>query len=242
MFNNLPPVIKNLLIINVIVFFAQIAFARIGIDLTDILGLHYFKSENFNLIQIITYMFLHSTSSFQHILFNMFGLFMFGRVLEQVWGSKRFLQYYMFTGIGAGLIQMLVYFVRIKTLEIGLSTEMLDMVYSEGLSVLEQGKNYTDPVLGELNRLINVSTIGASGCVFGVLLAFGMLFPNTEMYLMFVPIPIKAKYMVIGYGVLELVQGLSGANSGVAHFAHLGGMLFGFILIRLWRKNTNYFY
>ena len=242
MLKNLPPVVKNLLIINFIIFFAEIAFVRIGTDLTDMFGLHYFKSENFRLYQIVTYMFLHSFTSFQHILFNMFGLFMFGCVLEQVWGAKRFLQYYMFTGIGAGLIQMLVYFVRVKMLESGISAEALEMVYTEGLSALEQGKNFVDPVLANLNRLINTSTIGASGSLYGVLLAFGMLFPNTEMYLMFIPVPIKAKYMVIGYGVIELVQGVSGTNSGVAHFAHLGGMLFGFILIKLWRKNTNYFY
>lgn len=242
MLNNLPPVLKNLLIINFIVFFAELAFIQMGIDITDILGLHYFKSDNFQLYQIVSYMFLHSYSSFQHILFNMFGLLIFGRVLEQVWGSKRFLQYYIFTGIGAGLIQLLVYYIRIKSIETGLSPDAINLVYTEGLAALEQGKNFTDPVLRELNVLINTSTIGASGSVFGVLLAFGVLFPNTEMFLMFVPVPIKAKYMVIGYGLIELFQGLSGANSGVAHFAHLGGMLFGFILIRYWRKHTNHFY
>lgn len=242
MFNNLPPVLKNLIIINFIVYFAGMVLKQYGVDITDIFGMHYFQSENFKLFQIITYMFLHSYSSFQHILFNMFGLFMFGRVLEQVWGSKRFLQYYMITGIGAGIIQMIVYYIRIKSLESGLDPETLSLVYREGLAALEQGKNFSDPILAQLNLFINTSTIGASGAVFGILLAFGMLFPNTEMYLMFIPIPIKAKYMVIGYGAIELVQGFSGINSGVAHFAHLGGMLFGYILIRYWRKDTKRFY
>lgn len=242
MFNNLPPVLKNLIIINFIVYFAGMVLKQYGIDITDIFGLHYFQSENFNLFQIVTYMFLHSYSSFQHILFNMFGLFMFGRVLEQVWGSKRFLQYYMITGIGAGVIQTIVYYIRVRTLESGLDADTINLVLREGLSALEQGKNFSDPLLGKLNLMINTSTIGASGAVFGILLAFGMLFPNTEMFLMFIPVPIKAKYMVIGYGAIELFQGIARTGSDVAHFAHLGGMLFGFILIRYWRKSTNNFY
>jgi len=242
MFRNLPPVLKNLIIINFLVYFAGMVLRQYGIDIVDIFGLHYFKSDNFNLIQIVSYMFLHSYSSFQHILFNMFGLFMFGRVLEQVWGSKRFLQYYMITGIGAGFIQMIVYYIRIKSVESGLDPDTVSLVYREGLAALEQGKNFSDPILGHLNVLINSPTIGASGAVFGILLAFGMLFPNTEMFLMFIPVPIKAKYMVIGYGALELFQGVAGTGAGVAHFAHLGGMLFGYVLIRYWRKSTNNFY
>lgn len=242
MFNNLPPVIKNLLIINFLVYFAGMVLKQYGIDITSIFGLHYFQADSFKAYQLITYMFLHSYGSFQHILFNMFGLFMFGRVLEQVWGPKRFLQYYMITGIGAGLIQMVVYYVRIKSLESGLDPETINLVYREGMAALEQGKNFSDPILGKLNLMINTSTIGASGAVFGILLAFGMLFPNTEMFLMFIPVPIKAKYMVIGYGVIELFQGIARTGSDVAHFAHLGGMLFGFILIRYWRKSTNHFY
>ncbi len=242
MFNNLPPVLKNLLIINFLVYFAQIVLIRYGIDLSDYLGLHYVQCDNFQIYQFVSYMFLHSTRSFQHILFNMFGLFMFGRVLEQVWGSKRFLQFYMITGIGAGLIQMLVYFIHIKTMEAGLSQDIIEMVHREGLAALNSGKNYVDPTLNKLNILLNTSTIGASGAIFGILLAFGMLFPNTEMFLMFIPIPIKAKYMVMGYGAIELFQGITGTGVGVAHFAHLGGMLFGFIMIRYWRKSTNNFY
>lgn len=242
MFNNLPPVIKNLLIINFLVYFAGMVLKQYGIDITSIFGLHYFQADSFKAYQLITYMFLHSYGSFQHILFNMFGLFMFGRVLEQVWGPKRFLQYYMITGIGAGLIQMVVYYVRIKSLESGLDPETINLVYREGMAALEQGKNFSDPILGKLNLMINTSTIGASGAVFGILLAFGMLFPNTEMFLMFIPVPIKAKYMVIGYGVIELFQGIARTGSDVAHFAHLGGMLIGFILIRYWRKSTNHFY
>ncbi len=242
MFNNLPPVLKNLLIINFLVYFVGMVLMRYGIDITDLLGLHYFRAENFRLHQPITYMFLHSYSGIYHILFNMFGLFMFGRILEQVWGSKRFLQFYMITGIGAGIVQMVVAYIRIKTVESNISPELVEMVYREGFALLSEGRNYVDPQLGRLNLLINTSTIGASGAIFGILLAFGMLFPNTELFLMFIPIPIKAKYVVIGYGVLELYQGVFATSSGVAHFAHLGGMLFGFFLIRHWRKNRNKFY
>lgn len=242
MLNNLPPALKNIIIINFLVYFASLVMIRYGIDISDLFGLHYIQSENFRIYQFVTYMFLHSMSSFQHILFNMFGLFIFGRVLEQVWGSKRFLQFYMITGIGAALIQMLVYFVHIRSIESGLSPDIIEMVHKDGLAALNQGKNFVDPTLAKLNVLINTSTIGASGAVFGILLAFGMLFPNTEMFLMFIPIPIKAKYMVIGYGVLELFQGLTGTGVGVAHFAHLGGMLFGYFMIKYWKKKSNNFY
>lgn len=195
--------------------------------------------------QLITYMFMHSYAglSLGHIFFNMFALFMFGVMLERVWGSKRFLQYYLITGIGAGLIQMLVYYIRISAVQKGLDQATLDEIYKEGWSILQQGKNYSNPILSQLNLMINTSTIGASGAVFGILLAFGMLFPNTQLMLLFPPIPIKAKYFVIGYGVIELFAGVANrSGDNVAHFAHLGGMLFGFFLIRYWNKNTKNFF
>lgn len=231
-----PPVVKNLLIVNVLMLLAMIVTDRSGIDLPDILGLHHWSSKLFEPYQLITYMFLHG--GFTHLLFNMFALWMFGRILEQVWGPKRFLIYYMITGIGAGVIQMIVTEIRIDMLLSHIDPQYYQLILDNGLSVLESGKNYSDPIAGEINQLINTSTIGASGAVFGILLAFGMLFPDARLMLLIPPIPIKAKYMVAIYGALELYLGLSNnAADNVAHFAHLGGMLFGFIMIKMWKKN-----
>ena len=242
----ISPVVKNLIIINVIFWIASIVLLNtFGIELDNYLGLHYYKLADFNIAQLITYIFLHSYHNFSvcHILFNMYGLYLFGVMLEQVWGSKRFFQYYIITGVGAALIQMLVYHIRIKSLESGLDPVQLQYVYTEGLSILKSGKNFTDPLLSQLNIMINTATVGASGAVFGILLAFGMLFPNTQFMLLFPPIPVKAKYLVIGYGVLELYLGFANrAGDNVAHFAHLGGMLFGFFLIKYWNKHTKHFY
>ncbi len=230
----LPPVVKNLLIINVIFFLATLGFERSGTDLTDIFGLHYFASENFQVYQLVSYMFMHG--SFWHLFFNMFALWMFGNLLENTMGSQKFLSYYMVTGIGAGLIQMLVYYFRINAVEAQLTSEQIAEVYQNGLSALELGKNYIDARMGTLNLLLNISTVGASGSVFGILLAFGMLFPNQLIYVYFA-IPVKAKYFVIIYGVLELYMGISNrAGDNVAHFAHLGGMLFGFVMLMYWRN------
>lgn len=233
----LPPVTKNLIIINVIVWLAQVVLLRSGIDLADRFGLYYFQSEGFRIYQIVTYMFLHDTGSFMHVFSNMFAVFMFGRLLEQVWGSKRFLTYYFVTGIGAALVQMLVYFFRIQALKNGLPDEALSQVYEQGYSLLQQNMNFTDPSLGNLNLLLNTVTVGASGAVFGILLAFGMLFPNSELFIIPFPFPIKAKWFVIGYGALELFFGVANrTGDNVAHFAHLGGMLFGIFMIFYWKK------
>ncbi|MBN1182978.1 MAG: rhomboid family intramembrane serine protease [Bacteroidales bacterium] len=237
----LPPVVKNLLIINILFFLATVALQKAyNYDLTDILGLHYFKSSKFMPFQYITYMFMHG--SLGHIFFNMFALWMFGNVLENVWGGKRFLFYYIVTGIGAGLVQLVVSYIRIKSLEAHMSMEAIDMVYKEGLSVIEKGMNYADPFMGKLNAIMNSSTIGASGAVFGILLAFGMLFPNSLIYVYFA-IPVKAKYFVIIYGIIELSMGFANrAGDNVAHFAHLGGMLFGLLLILAWKRDRTKFY
>lgn len=244
----ISPVVKNLIIINVIFWVASIVLLNtFGLELDNYLGLHYYKSEDFNIAQLITYMFLHSYHNFSvwHILFNMYGLYLFGVMLEQVWGSKRFFQYYIITGVGAALIQMLVYHIRIKSLESGLDPELISYVYQQGLSHFENGRYIPMGVelMDQLNLMINTTTVGASGAVFGILLAFGMLFPNTQFMLLFPPIPVKAKYLVIGYGVLELYLGFANrAGDNVAHFAHLGGMLFGFFLIKYWNKHTKNFY
>jgi len=197
-YNNIPVVTRNLLVVNLIVWGACNLFS--SFPLADVLGLHDIKNGGFYLYQLITYQFTHV--AFFHLFFNMFALFMFGRVLENYWGPSRFFTYYMVTGIGAGLIQLAICYFQ--------------DVYSV--------------------------TIGASGAVFGILLAFGMLFPNAPLMIIPIPFPIKAKYLVIGYGALELSMGFANrAGDNVAHFAHLGGMLFGIILILYWRrKNGNF--
>ncbi len=216
--NNLPTVTKNLLIINLLCFLGMFVARKYGISLNDLLGLHFFLASDFNIGQLVSYMFMHA--NFSHIFFNMFALWMFGRVLEQVWGPKRFLTYYMVCGIGAGLMQELVYY-----LEYVINLAGYDSV-STGIGIM--------PMSEYLNLM---TTVGASGAVYGILLAFGMLFPNSPMFVFPIPVPIKAKYFVIGYAVLELLLGVGGGD-GVAHFAHLGGMLFGLILILRWRKKN----
>ncbi|RLD61922.1 MAG: rhomboid family intramembrane serine protease [Bacteroidetes bacterium] len=234
-FNVLPLVVKNLLIVNVLFFLGTIASEQaFQIDLSRYLALHFPGSELFRPHQLVTYMFMHG--SFSHILFNMFALWMFGNALENVWGPKRFLTYYMVTGIGAGLIQILVTYVQVVSVESQMAPQLIEMVRNEGLAIFLEGKNYVDPLAGKLNILLNTATVGASGSVFGLLLGFGMLFPNALIYLYFA-IPVKAKYFVMGYGALELFSGISNnPNDNVAHFAHLGGMIFGYFLLLYWKK------
>jgi membrane associated rhomboid family serine protease len=239
-FSILPPVVKNLLIINGLFFLASLAFRNIfKIDIDDILGLHYFQSELFYPHQLITYMFMHG--GFGHIFFNMFALWMFGNTIENHWGGKKFLFYYLVTGIGAALTQELVYGIQLYQLASQMSPEMIDIVENNGLGLLKQGLNYTDVLMGNYNRFLNATTVGASGSVYGILLAFGMIFPNTLIYIYFL-FPIKAKWFVIIYGAIELYYGFSSTNDGIAHFAHLGGMIFGLLLILLWKKRNRNIY
>lgn len=233
----LPPVTLNIIIINVIIWLAQIVFLRQGISLSEKLGLHYVESQGFRIYQLVTYMFLHDTGSFMHVFSNMFAVFMFGRTLEHVWGSKRFLTFYMVTGMGAGLVQIIVAFFRIQSIKSGMSLDAIEEVYSQGYQILQQNMNYINASQAGLNAALNTVTIGASGAVFGILLAFGMLFPNAELFIIPIPFPIKAKWFVIGYGVFELIFGIRNFSwDNVAHFAHLGGMLFGIFMILYWRK------
>ncbi len=240
-FQNIPPVVKNLIIINAIMLLlTYVLESSMGIDLTRKLGLFYIGSPLFKPFQLISHIFMHG--GFAHLFFNMFALFMFGRVLEQVWGSKRFFIYYFFTGLGAALLHSFVNYIEARSILASLTPEQIALVKNEGAAIFAAHKNYAHSGMAALNLLYNIPVVGASGAVFGVLLAFGMYFPNTQLMLLFPPIPIKAKYFVIGYGLLELYLGFTQANSNVAHFAHLGGMLFGFILIRAWRKRRNNFY
>ncbi|MDR0874376.1 MAG: rhomboid family intramembrane serine protease [Prevotellaceae bacterium] len=233
-FNNIPFITKNLILINILMWFATIVAPRaFGMDLTDVLGLHYFASQGFKPIQIISYMFMHA--GFDHLFFNMFALFMFGGVIEQAFGRKRFLTFYFVCGIGAAAVQMLILYFQIQHLQAELPFDVVQKIYTEGADLLAQNYNYTDVAMGKLNSLLNSDMVGASGAVFGLLLAFGMLFPNQQIYIYFL-LPLKAKWFVILYGLLEFFFGVSN-NSGdnVAHFAHLGGMLFGFLLLMWWR-------
>ncbi|HNS29796.1 MAG TPA: rhomboid family intramembrane serine protease [Tenuifilaceae bacterium] len=239
-FQNTPTVVKNLIIINVIMLLATYVLGNMGVDLNRTLGLYFFQSPHFRPFQLVSHMFMHG--GIAHLFFNMFALYMFGRVLEQVWGGKRFFVYYFFTGIGAALLHNFVNYLEAQAIMSNLTPEQIAVVKSEGTAVFLKGQNYSHQAMGALNLIMNIPTVGASGAVFGVLLAFGMYFPNTVLMLIFPPIPIKAKYFVMIYGGIELWLGITQANSNIAHFAHLGGMLFGFILIRLWRKSRHKFY
>jgi len=222
-FQILPPVVKNILIINVLLFIATgiLSAPPFNIDLTRVLGLHYWESDLFKPWQIVTYMFMHG--NIPHILFNMFAVWMFGSHIENRWGSKRFLNYYLLTGLGAAFLHYLIF--HFYTLP-GIPSQ----VYSN-----------TFPLTAYEYFLQNSVVVGASGSLFGILLAFGVLFPNTLLYLYFA-IPIKAKYFVIGYGLIELFSGISNnPGDNVAHFAHLGGMLFGLLIFGYWKLKNEFY-
>lgn len=217
--NQLPPITKNLLIINVLVYLAQLVFERYGVDLANLLGLHFVLASDFKIWQLVTYMFLHG--GFFHLFFNMFSLWMFGRIIEQVFGPKRFLLFYFVCGIGAGLMQELFQFGQYGV---------------EGLAAYEFVN--LDGFRITMDEYLNMwTTIGASGACYGVLLAFGMTFPNERIMLLIPPIPLKAKYFVIGYAAIELFAAFGSGGGNIAHFAHLGGMLFGWLLILYWRHH-----
>jgi membrane associated rhomboid family serine protease len=240
-FLGLPPVVKNIIMINVLMILAYYAANSVfGIDLNSLLGLYFPKSEMFKPLQIVTHMFMHA--GFMHIFFNMYALFIFGPILENVWGPKRFLIFYMVCGLGAALTHETVIAFQYNHLLQSISPENIQIVLNEGTSYFRQGKVFTDPDMQGLQLLLNTPTVGASGAIFGVLLAFGVLFPNTQLMLLFPPMAIKAKYLVLGYGALELVLAVTQPGSNIAHAAHLGGMLFGYLLIRYWRKTTNTLY
>ena len=252
-FNILPTVVKNLLIINGLFFLAKIVLAS-KFDLDAIFGLHYFAASDFHVWQIITYMFMHG--DFGHLFFNMFALWMFGASVENAWGERRFLCYYLITGIGAAMIHYLIIYFQIHSslalIDAFLAAPSVD-TFSQLANVdrinqaaIAQNLLYLQahpsavmefvPQMEEFREtfLNSFNIIGASGSVFGLLLAFGMMYPNAEIYVYFL-LPIKAKWFVVIYGALELLYGVLGSADGVAHFAHLGGMLFGFLLIMAWR-------
>ncbi|SFG42323.1 rhomboid family intramembrane serine protease [Pontibacter chinhatensis] len=257
---NITPMVRNLLIINVVVFLLQIN----GIIDLQTFALHYFGSELFRPVQLFTHMFMHG--GWAHLFSNMFSLFIFGPLLERFWGSQRFLMFYLITGLGASLLYSGVRAYELHDLEnetamyIANPEPMAFYNYMEDhyngryntQFAVEYRRNPDNPTYIEeskeavryvFGQVFNSPMLGASGAVFGILMAFGLLFPNLELFLLFLPIPIKAKYFVLLYGGYELYAGFNRVpGDNVAHFAHLGGMLFAYILVKMWQRNdySNY--
>ena len=248
----LPPVVKNLLIINGLFFLAKMSFGtdELGRNLLDSqLGMYYLGSPHFRPWQILSHMFMHGDIG--HIFTNMFGLFMFGGPVERALGSKRFITYYLVCGLGAAALHTGVNAYEVIGDERAVAAygaDVQDVKDATKLPTLDEANNalteiamahqVPEATLAQLFYDYQGTIIGASGAVFGILLAFGMMFPNQEIFLLLLPIPIKAKYFVVIYGLLELYMGLKQSQGdNVAHFAHLGGMLFGFFLIRHWRRS-----
>jgi len=222
MFRNIPTITKNLLLINVIAFLATYVLSN-QFNLQEWGKLHFFMAPDFHIYQLITYQFLHA--DFTHIFFNMFALWMFGCVIERVWGPQKFLIYYLVCGIGAGLCQEVVQYIQ----------------YSSMNLANYETVNTGTAIISMRDYLNTWGTIGASGAVYGILLAFGMTFPNERIFIFPIPIPIKAKWFILIYAVIEFVSAMSANGSNVAHMAHLGGMLFGLLLILYWRRHPTNF-
>jgi membrane associated rhomboid family serine protease len=232
-FGYLPTVTKNIIIINVILYVATILLINTkGFDLTSYLGLHYYLASDFKPHQFITYIFMHSINP-THILFNMIGVYMFGQVLEQVWGPKRFLIFYLVTGLGAALAHYVVLHFQIQSVL---------LLENEKFALMETAAEKADWIEQKYAYLNSHVVVGASGSLFGILGAFGLLFPNTELMIYFL-FPIKAKWLVILYGAFEIYSGIkNNPADNVAHFAHIGGLVVGIILVLIWRKDRNHFY
>jgi rhomboid-like protein len=241
-FANIPPVVKNLLIINVIFYIATLMFG--GPMMTQVLGVHYFDSPDFRIWQVITYMFMHDYSSLFHILFNMFALYTFGSSIEFIMGSKRFLNFYLITGLGALALQLLVQSFEVYSITGSAVNNGNFMVDSLKRTISFNPDLISKDQASTLLGIYLTPMVGASGAIFGLLIAFGMLFPNAELFIMFIPVPVKAKYIIPVYVLLELFLGVKQfSGDSVAHFAHLGGALFGFILVKMWhlKRHDNFY-
>lgn len=235
--SRIPPVTKNLIIINVLIWAVEAIVKGFSVTIPKVLGLHLITATNFNPIQIITYLFVHEPTNPWHLVFNMFALWMFGSVLERLWGSKRYLVFYFVCGIGAAIIQEIVWYATMRHDIISALAKMNGYTFDSMAPIIDQAVREGDARVMQFiaqykNSLI---TIGASGAVYGLFLGYAFVFPNQPLYFFFIPFPIKAKYMMIGYGLVEFVLGLKATDS-IAHFAHLGGMLFGILILLYWRK------
>ncbi len=225
---SVPETIKQLIIINVIFYFGSQFLGNLSYDL---LALHYYENDKFLITQFLTHMFMHGSPS--HILFNMFGLWMFGSPLEQMWGRQKFLFFYISSGLGAAFLQMAIYYLQVKNL--------YDVVELNNLSLSDpqQLLNYMSQI--DYNNAIssfNSVMVGASGAIYGTLVAFAFSFPNSKLMLLFLPFPIKAKYFVPLLILIDLFFGVSSYSVGpIAHFAHIGGALIGLVMVLYWKKN-----
>jgi len=256
---NLTPAVRNILLLNVLVFVAQQVLGEQSI----MLALFPVGSPNYQPWQFVTYMFMHG--GFMHILFNMFALISFGPLLEMQWGANRFLMFWLICGVGAGILYSGVRYYELDKMDQARTefrqdptpgnyadffrTYLPEVDYHQNAQILKQSPTPTNIAQANenlddvFNRSFNVPMLGASGAVFGILMAFAYLFPNTELMLLFIPFPIKAKYLVFGYAAFELVQGVYRVpGDTVAHFAHLGGMLIGFIVLKIWERSRGEFY
>ena len=238
-FRNWPPVTKNIIIINLVIWLAEFLFPSFAENgLYKYCALHFVESEYFNAGQIFTYMFIHDNQTIFHVFFNMFSLYMFGLILERVWGSKRFLFYYLACGIGAAFIQEAVWWFTWEHDYIQGIAQLNGMTYNSMQQIVDQAFASGNPQFMQGMEMFRnqLMTVGASGAIFGILLAFAFVFPNMPLYLFFIPIPIKAKYMVAGYAVIEFFLGVGRTADSIAHFAHLGGMIFGLAILLYWQS------
>lgn len=242
LFNNIPIVTKNLIIINVLVFIGMLLLQNMGYSLNQLFGLYYIESDQFMPFQLVTTMFSHA--SFGHIFFNMFALFLFGSQLERVWGPKRYLIFYFVAGLGASFLHEFASWYEVHKLlgdySISDAESIKYMINTDGFESIQQGKNFVDTMLAKLNLVFNIPAVGASGAIYGLLVGFGMLFPNTELMLLFFPVPVKAKYFIPILILIEFFMGTQDFQwDNTAHFAHLGGALIGFILVKYWQKTDH---
>lgn len=235
LFRNLPPVTLNLLIINVIMYVGVMAFPQFY----EMLALHYVESTLFEPHQIVTHMFMHSKYGITHIFFNMFALVMFGSAVEKLIGSKKFLILYFVSGLGAMALQLVSYWYQLSDI----TPEILEIVNTIGAEYAVQDSNFSNPVLAGYNAAMNGGMVGASGAIMGVLVAFGYYNPNTELMLIFLPVPVKAKYFIPILIVLEMVLGVANFQwDNFAHWAHIGGAITGLLIVLLWKKDRSNFY
>ena len=240
--NNIPQVTKNLLILNVLLFILSHVLIGKGIDLGQYLGAHYFNSAFFQPYQIITHMFMHSLNDFTHILFNMLLLVMFGSHLERLWGPKRFFIFYFASGLGAIVLYNSIgvwELMELKNSLIGMGYDMEVLNNKVTNGYFDKIELLTPESGTDLQRFVDLTysnMIGASGALFGVLAGFGVLFPNTQLMLLFPPIPIKAKYLIGAYLLFEIYSSIKVMNDQVAHLAHVGGAIVGIIIVLVWRR------
>ncbi|MDP5098655.1 MAG: rhomboid family intramembrane serine protease [Crocinitomicaceae bacterium] len=242
MFRNIPPVTKNLLLLNIMFFVVSVVLAQNGTDISRMLGAHYFNSFLFQPFQIVTHMFMHSITDFFHILFNMLLLVMFGGHLERIWGSKRYFIFYIACGLGAIVLYNSIGMFQIYELKNALVADGYDLrilnnqLAAENFDSIQIHSFASQELLQEYINLSFSTLVGASGAVFGLLAGFAMLFPNTELMLLFPPIPIKAKYLIGGYLAFEIYSSIYRSGDQIAHLAHVGGAVVGIIIILIWRK------